>query len=395
MNYPLAIDVGTATTTAATWRGGGPVTLALVQGADDHGSGGPGSGTAPSAGPEPVIGLVVGEATRLLGGPPGRLLLTAPTWWPAGRRDLLRQSGSAAGVTDVRVLPATIAAAAYHCSGAPLDPGAAVAVYDLGAGGFDAAVLVRTRQGFELCAEPVGEDRASTHRVGGDAFDRVLAGIIGRELPGTDPAAARTVAPAVKVALSAHDVVDLSSWFPAAAPTRLTRDRFEDAIRGDVAATVDRLRQAMRDAEIDPRMLAAVLLAGDSSRIPLVADLVRAGLGVSPQLLDRPKLGVCLGAVIIDAWSSSGPVSPAAHGSPGDRVDPGRGAPSMDLPLRPAGIHWARRPAPISAAPDDPTVIVRLDDHPIGNRGLLLRLLLLALAAAALVIVAILLADLR
>lgn len=394
MNYPLAIDAGGATTAAATWRGGGPVALA-VGGRDGQGpeSSGPGRATSAAGGPVPAtIGRVVEEVARQLGGPPGRLLLTVPTWWPAGRRDLLRQSCSTVGVADIRLLPGTIAAAAYHGSGAPLDPGAAVAVYDLGAGGFDAAVLVRTGRGFELCADPIGADGASTERVGGNAFDRALAGIIVGELPGIDPAVAGVVAPAVKVALSTDEVVDLSTWFPTAAPTRLTRERFEDAIRVDVTATVDRWRRIMQDADIDPRMLAAVLLAGDSSRIPLVAELVRAGLGVAPQLLDRPKLGVCLGAVIIDSWSSTGPPARAVPGAPGDRTDPGRAAAAVELPLVPAGTHWARRPP---AASDDPTVVVRLDDNPVGTTGLLLRLLLLALAVAALVAVAVLLADLR
>jgi hypothetical protein len=394
MNYPLAIDAGSATTAAATWRGGGPVALA-VGGRDGQGpvSSGPGMATSAAGGPVPAtIGRVVEEVARQLGGPPGRLLLTVPTWWPVGRRDMLRQSCSTVGVADIRLLPGTIAAAAYHSAGAPLDPGAAVAVYDLGAGGFDAAVLVRTSRGFELCADPVGADGASTERVGGNAFDRALAGIIVGELPGIDPAVAGAVAPAVKVALYTDEVVDLSTWFPTVAPIGLTRERFEDAIRGDLTATVDRWRRVMQDADIDPRMLAAVLLAGDSSRIPLVAELVRAGLGVSPQLLDRPKLSVCLGAVIIDSWSSTGPPSPAVLGAPGDRTDPGRAAVSVDLPLLPAGTHWARRPP---AASDDPTVVVRLDDNPVGTTRVLLRLLLLALAAAALVVVAVLLADLR
>lgn len=394
MNYPLAIDAGTAITAAATWRGGAPVALAVV-GRDGQApeSSGPGVAASAAGGPVPAtIERVVGEVARQLGGPPGRLMLTVPTWWSAGRRDLLRQRASATGVADIRLLPGTIAAAAYYCSGVPMNPGAAVAVYDLGAGGFDAAVLVRTSRGFELCADPVGADGASTERVGGNAFDRAVAGIIVDELPGIDPAVVEAAAPAIKVALSTHEVVDLSTWFPAAAPNRLTRVRFEDAILGDIRATVDRWRRVMQDADIDPRMLAAVLLAGDSSRIPLVAELVRDGLGVSPQSLDRPKLGVCLGAVIIDSWSSAGPPLPAVPVDTDDRTDPGPAAASVNLPLPPAGTHWARRPP---AESDDPTVVVRLDDNPVGTSRLLFRLLLLALAVVALVVIAILLADLR
>jgi hypothetical protein len=65
----------------------------------------------------------------------------------------------------------------------------------------------------------------------------------------------------------------------------------------------------------------------------------------------------------------------------------------MDAPLEPAPRHWART----GEVPDDPTLVVRLDDVPSRQSGrrLLLRLLLLALATAALVTAAILLADVR
>lgn len=389
MSYPIAVDVGAATTSAAVSRGGAPAVLDLGVGSGPAGS--------PPCTPQQAVEGVIGEATRQLGGPPGRLLLPVPNRWPERRRDLLRQEGIRAGVRDVRVLAAAVATATYHDAGNRLNSGAAVVVYDLGAGGFEATVLVRTDRGFECCADPVGADG-----IGGHAFDRAIAGIIAADLPGTDPAAVLAMAPAIKETLSTRDGVDVSAWLPGVPSTWLARHRFEEAIRDDVATTVRRLRDALQAAEIDPRTLAAVLLAGGSSRIPLVADLVQAGLGVLAVRVDRPKLGVCLGAILVDAQQATGSVPRPMNTGPDARPGPDRAPAAIATttvstgavsgPLVPAGAHWARRPP---AAPE-PAVVVRLDHRTAVHRSrLFLGLLVLALAAIALVGAAVLLADLR
>nr|MDT0667709.1 Hsp70 family protein [Micromonospora sp. DSM 115978] len=82
---------------------------------------------------------------------------------------------------------------------------------------------------------------------------------------------------------------------------RLTRVQFEDMIRSSVASTVEGLHRALKSAEVRPADLSAILLAGGSSQIPLIARMVEASFG-RPTVVDaHPKHVVALGAAQIAA----------------------------------------------------------------------------------------------
>src|SRR5690606_27774407 len=83
------------------------------------------------------------------GEPPRGLALTHPANWGAYKLDLLDQSIRQVGVDVALKLPEPVAAATFYASQRRLDPGAVVAVYDLGGGTFDAAMVRRTESGFE------------------------------------------------------------------------------------------------------------------------------------------------------------------------------------------------------------------------------------------------------
>ena len=73
-----------------------------------------------------------------------------------------------------------MAAAAYYAD-AHLAVGDHVAVYDLGGGTFDVAILRRTADGFELSGQPGGSPD-----VGGEHFDDLLARHLGATLGAVD-----------------------------------------------------------------------------------------------------------------------------------------------------------------------------------------------------------------
>ena len=81
----------------------------------------------------------VDEATRVGGGPPAEVTLTCPAAWGATRRLALLDAAEQAGLGQVTLLEEPVAAARYFAglSGSKVAPGAAVVVYDLGAGTFE------------------------------------------------------------------------------------------------------------------------------------------------------------------------------------------------------------------------------------------------------------------
>src|SRR5689334_20474576 len=138
MTYQLGIDVGSTTVVAAVHRAEGPAAAEVVP----LGGGGP---TVPSAlhlardG-----GVTVGEgALRLAereGGPAPRLTLADPALWAV---PTLGRLAVALAAVDVHAtfLPEPLAVA--HAARADGEPGDTIAVYDLGGGRFDAAVVRR------------------------------------------------------------------------------------------------------------------------------------------------------------------------------------------------------------------------------------------------------------
>jgi molecular chaperone DnaK len=95
-----------------------------------------------------------------------------------------------------------------------------------------------------------------------------------------------------KVALSS----DTDASVPVVLPNlrtdvRLARVEFESLIRPTLATTIAALRRALRTAGIEAGDLASVVLAGGSSRIPLVAQMLTDELGRRPHRRRRPGRG--------------------------------------------------------------------------------------------------------
>jgi hypothetical protein len=85
---------------------------------------------------------------------PDRLALTHPAAWGERELGVLREAASAADLPDPLLIAEPVAAACYLATDAR--PGQVLAVFDLGGDSIDAAVLRRTRDGFELAGAPGG-----------------------------------------------------------------------------------------------------------------------------------------------------------------------------------------------------------------------------------------------
>jgi len=290
-----------------------------------------------------LLRWVADEVSAREGGPPRSIVVCHPANWGPYKVELLDQAIQLAGIQGGRRITEPEAAAIHYSRQSRVEVGSLIAVYDLGGGTFDAAVLSKTSGGFDLLGTPKGIER-----LGGIDFDAAVYGHVSNALGGrlqaldaADPAAVAAVARlrtdcvAAKETLSSDTDVAIPVMLPdLATEVRLTRQEFEAMIRPSLLDSVGALRLAVESAGVAVSDISAVLLVGGSSRIPLVAQLVGAELGRPVNVDTHPKLSIALGAAALGAEASEtpSPTGPAAAGG-GSTLPPRPG----DPPAGPAG----------------------------------------------------------
>ena len=308
-----------------------------------------------------LVGRVVDQVVQRQGGRPDRIAVTHPAPWGPHKVSLVRTALQARGL-EVELLDEPRAAAISYAATERVEPGSVVAVYDLGGGTFDAAV-VRKNGGFTMLGRPEGIER-----LGGVDFDDAVfthvRNSVGKALDQLDPADEEVVAAVARLrrdcveakeALSSDTEVRIPVLLPGIRTTvRLVRGEFEEMIRDDVEASVEVLRRAVTSAGVAPTDLTAVLLVGGSSRIPLVAQLVSAGLDRPVAVDADPKNAIALGAALAvtsgpdQVRTAAPPAAARTIPGPGAAMATGaipRPAPSPPPAPVPAGVTGAPRAA--------------------------------------------------
>ncbi len=281
-------------------------------------------------------------------------LVTVPANYQLHKRTLVKQAGAAAGFRHVEILEEPVAAAIYYTwSGGAVEEGDILLVYDLGGGTFDAALIRRTGESFELLAPPVGLEHC-----GGVDFDRkIYADLQERTSPALrellDPARrdiealraravvadfCRDVKHQLSEALEASDEILLPRVDPET--YELTRERFNAMIKPLLDETCELCRAHVRGAGVSWEQVKGVLLVGGSCRAPYVQEIVERQLGRPVLWVEDPELAVCKGAAIRGA---------ALDGS----GTPDRGAQHV-APPEPTPGHEMGAPFVVSSAGDTP-----------------------------------------
>jgi molecular chaperone DnaK len=315
-----------------------------------------------------LLRWIVDQVTGQEGGPPDRIGLTYPANWGLFKQELLAQVIRLAEVPRAVTLTEPDAAAISYAAAERVEPGAIIAVYDLGGGTFDAAILRKTVGGFELLGEPEGIE----HRGGVDIDEAVFAHVkqaLGKELddlPADDPFAVRAVARLRQDCIEAKEALssDTDVAIPVVLPqlnteVRLTRGELESMVRPVLDDTIESLRRAIASAGLTPEGIDRVLLVGGSSRMPLVGQLVAQALG-RPFFVDaHPKHAVALGAarIVGETWTTA--IVPAVHFEPGGIVPPAPVPPPAPPPPPPPPPVEAESPSPPAPAPapDEPSAV--------------------------------------
>ena len=259
-----------------------------------------------------LLRSVVDAVSAREGAPPAAICLTHPAGWGPYKLDLLHQVVRMADLPQpVRFTTDPQAAACFRAQQKLLGPGAVVAVYDLGGGIFEAAVLRKTADGFDLAGRPEQNERLGGLELDEAVFTHVTAAI-GATLDRDDLAIARLRAECVqaKEALTADTEVVIPA---AGTEVRLTRSELETVVRPLLTDSIEAFRRTIRSAGYAPHSVGSVLVVGGSARMPLVPQMISSGLGRPVEVDANPQHAVALGA----AWLASGaltetrPVSPA------------------------------------------------------------------------------------
>ena len=257
-----------------------------------------------------LLRWVVDTVSTREGGPPAHVTLTVPAAWGEHHRELMTAVAANARLEGVGLLPEPVAVAIHYAAQERLAMGSVTSVYDLGGGTFDTALVVRGGVGYELRGQPGGDES-----IGGEDFDDVVMDHVRRSLGNaltlmdtTDDAVlaglqqVRLNAVSAKEALSDDLDASVAVILPGIArEVRITRAEFESAVRVPLLRTVDTLARTLTSAGLEPADVTAVLLAGGSSRIPLVSQLLAEELGIRVASDAHPKYAVCLGAAIAAA----------------------------------------------------------------------------------------------
>src|SRR3954470_5147011 len=235
-------------------------------------------------------------------------VITVPAYFNDAQRKATKDAGEIAGLKVLRVLPEPTAAALAY--GLDKKKNEKIAVFDLGGGTFDISVLDVGDGVFEVLSI-----NGNTH-LGGDDFDEELINFLADEFKRKEGVDLRKDAMALqrlkeaaekaKIELSSAMETTINLPFitadqngPKHLQETLTRTKFEQLITPLVEKCKKPVLDALVDAKLKPEQIDEVVLVGGSTRVPMVARMVKDLFkGKEPNRTVNPDEVVAVGAAI-------------------------------------------------------------------------------------------------
>ena len=255
-----------------------------------------------------ILQYLKGFAEDYLGEKVEKAVITVPAYFNEAQRQATKDAGKIAGLEVERIVnEPTAAALAYGLD--KTDKDEKILVFDLGGGTFDVSILELGDGVFDVLST------AGDNNLGGDDFDNKIIDYMVAEFKkenGIDLAndkmalqRLKDAAEKAKKDLSGVTSTQISLPFitageagPLHLEMNLTRAKFDELTSDLVERTKVPVRQALKDAGLNPSEIDEVILVGGSTRIPAVVEAVRKETNKEPNKSVNPDEVVAMGAAI-------------------------------------------------------------------------------------------------
>ena len=256
-----------------------------------------------------ILAKLKADAEAYLGEKVTQAVITVPAYFSDSQRQATKDAGKIAGLEVLRIINEPTAASLAYGLDKGENKNQKILVYDLGGGTFDVSILEIGDGVFEVLAT------AGDNLLGGDDFDNEIMKLLIEDFKGkngvdlsSDRLAMQRLKEAsekAKIDLSATTKTTISLPFitanangPMHLEYELSRAKFDSITEHLVQKTINKMKQAMKDAKLSYGDVNKVLLVGGSIRIPAVENAVRKETGKEPYKGLNPDECVALGAAI-------------------------------------------------------------------------------------------------
>src|SRR5215212_1041585 len=250
-------------------------------------------------------------AESYLGETVTQAVITVPAYFNDAQRQATKDAGRIAGLEVLRIINEPTAAALAY--GLEKNDGKTIAVYDLGGGTFDVSILEIGDGVFE-----VKSTNGDTF-LGGEDFDAKIVEFLADKFKAKENIDLRTdrlalqrlkeAAEKAKIELSSAATTEINQPFitarmeggattPLHLVESLTRAELEKLVAPLIDRTKEPMRKALKDAGIDAKDIADVVLVGGMTRMPRVRERVKEFFGREPHTGVNPDEVVAMGAAI-------------------------------------------------------------------------------------------------
>ncbi len=254
-----------------------------------------------------ILTKLKNDAESYLGETVTEAVITVPAYFSDSQRQATKDAGKIAGLDVKRIINEPTAAALSY--GLDNEQEQVIMVYDLGGGTFDVSIIDIGDGVIEVLATN------GNNKLGGDDFDEKVMNFIvdefkkaeGVDLKGDKMAMQRVkeAAEKAKKELSSATTTNINLPFitataegPKHLDLNLTKAKFDELTHDLVEATMEPVRNALKDAGLNASEVDKVLLVGGSTRIPAVQAAVQKLIGKEPFKGINPDESVAIGAAI-------------------------------------------------------------------------------------------------
>jgi len=250
-------------------------------------------------------------AEAYLGETVTQAVITVPAYFNDAQRQATKDAGQIAGLEVLRIINEPTAAALSY--GLEKEEGKTIAVYDLGGGTFDISILEIGDGVFE-----VKSTNGDTF-LGGEDFDAKIVEFLADKFKAKENIDLRTdrlalqrlkeAAEKAKIELSSAQTTEINQPFitarmeggtttPLHLVETISRADLEKLVADLINRTLEPCRKALKDAGIEAKDVADVVLVGGMTRMPRVREVVKEFFGREPHTGVNPDEVVAMGAAI-------------------------------------------------------------------------------------------------